>query len=196
MSTATNTNTTTQSTGEDATATAKTTTATTTNSTTIRQASVKASNVNVSQSSAANSRSNTTVMNSHATATQNGQTTVVGHHRGFSQPTVTVATSSTGGDPWFLQSTGHQMPPTAPLRHNKRPAPQPATTGGIPTSINHPNSLLVNSSVIGGGVANNITLQQQFSQSQPHIVAQSANLSAVTSHHNNVVRSIKHVLEI
>lgn len=141
----------------------------------------------LSQSSAANSRANTTVMNSHATATQNGQTTVVGHHRGFSQPTVTVATSSTGGDPWFLQSTGHQMPPTAPLRHNKRPAPQPATAAG---SITNPNNLLVNSGSggigVGGGITSNITLQQQFSQSQPHIVAQSANLSA-TSHHNNVV---------
>ncbi|XP_019890457.2 putative uncharacterized protein DDB_G0277255 isoform X2 [Musca domestica] len=89
--------------------------------------------------------SQTTVMNSHATATQNGgQTTIVGHHRGFSQPTVTVATSSTGGDPWFLQSTGHQMPPTAPLRHNKRPAPQPVTAAaGGP---NNPNSLLANNS--------------------------------------------------
>ncbi|XP_019890456.2 homeobox protein 5 isoform X1 [Musca domestica] len=159
--------------------------------------------------------SQTTVMNSHATATQNGgQTTIVGHHRGFSQPTVTVATSSTGGDPWFLQSTGHQMPPTAPLRHNKRPAPQPVTAAaGGP---NNPNSLLANNSVsggigggggsignIGGGgvgglagigvgvggvpiIASNITLQQQFSQSQPHIVAQSGNLSSASSHHNNV----------
>ncbi|XP_073841385.1 C-terminal Src kinase isoform X2 [Musca autumnalis] len=91
---------------------------------------------------AINNHSNTPVMNSHATATQNGgQTTIVGHHRGFSQPTVTVATSNTGGDPWFLQSTGHQMPPTAPLRHNKRPAPQPVTAAaGGP---NNPNSLLV-----------------------------------------------------
>ncbi|XP_061393694.1 serine-rich adhesin for platelets [Musca vetustissima] len=97
-----------------------------------------------------NSSSKTTVMNSHATATQNGgQTTIVGHHRGFSQPTVTVATSSTGGDPWFLQSTGHQMPPTAPLRHNKRPAPQPVTAaagGGLGGGPNNPNSLLANNS--------------------------------------------------
>lgn len=131
--------------------------------------------------------SNNTVMNSHVTAAQNGQTTVVGHHRGFSQPTVTVAASNTGGDPWFLQSTGHQMPPTAPLRHNKRPAPQPTTVGGGGgggiTTATHPNNLLVNSSV-GGGVGSNITLQQQFSQSQPHIVAQTAQL---TTHHNNVV---------
>ncbi|XP_075146323.1 C-terminal Src kinase [Haematobia irritans] len=150
-----------------------------------------------SQSKAANSHANTTVMNSHATATQNGQTTVVGHHRGFSQPTVTVAASSTGGDPWFLQSTGHQMPPTAPLRHNKRPAPQPATAAGT----TNPNAALLinnsgNSGIGGGGISSsggggggvitsNITLQQQFSQSQPHIVAQSANLST-TSHHNNV----------
>lgn len=119
-------------------------------------------------------------MNSHVTAAQNGQTTVVGHHRGFSQPTVTVAASNTGGDPWFLQSTGHQMPPTAPLRHNKRPAPQPSTTGGI--SATHPNNLLVNSS--GGGAIVGVTLQQQFSQSQPHIVAQTTQLS---THHNSVV---------
>ncbi|XP_013111387.2 serine-rich adhesin for platelets [Stomoxys calcitrans] len=149
----------------------------------------------LSQPSAAHCNANTTVMNSHATATQNGQTTVVGHHRGFSQPTVTVATSSTGGDPWFLQSTGHQMPPTAPLRHNKRPAPQPATAAGT----TNPNNLLINNSGVGSGsgvggggggssggiITSNITLQQQFSQSQPHIVAQSANLST-TSHHNNV----------
>ncbi|XP_055850132.1 uncharacterized protein LOC129914768 [Episyrphus balteatus] len=100
------------------------------------------------------------IMNSHATATQAlnlqstaGQTSVVGHHRGFSQPSV-VANSA--GDPWFLQSTGHQMPPTAPIRHNKRPAPQPGTGG----------------SYIAGGISVNSALlqQQQLSQSQPHIV--------------------------
>ncbi|TMW52386.1 hypothetical protein DOY81_002553 [Sarcophaga bullata] len=168
------------------------------------QTETKAINCYVTtQSSAitANIRSNNSVMNSHVTAAQNGQTTVVGHHRGFSQPTVTVATSNTGGDPWFLQSTGHQMPPTAPLRHNKRPAPQPSATGGGLTTATHPHNLLGNSSGgggassgtiggsvgtavvgIGGGVTNNITLQQQFSQSQPHIVAQTTQLS---THHNN-----------
>lgn len=66
------------------------------------------------------------VMNSHAPALNlqaTGQTVVVGHHRGFSQPS-----SATSGDPWFLQtSTSHPMPPTAPARHNKRPAPQPGS---------------------------------------------------------------------
>ncbi|XP_037820998.1 tyrosine-protein kinase CSK isoform X2 [Lucilia sericata] len=141
-------------------------------------------------------------MNSHVTAAQNGQTTVVGHHRGFSQPTVTVAASNTGGDPWFLQSTGHQMPPTAPLRHNKRPAPQPTSTGGGITATTHPNNLLGNSSGgvgvgVGGGVGN-ITLQQQFSQSQPHIVAQTTQLSThhnnVNPHHHNAIHLSSHAL--
>ncbi|XP_002017093.2 uncharacterized protein LOC6591741 [Drosophila persimilis] len=112
-----------------------------------------------------------TAMNSHATATQNGQTTVVGHHRGFSQPSVTVAaaataTGSTSGDPWFLQTTGHQMPPTAPLRHNKRPAPQPNVAG-----------------IVGGGtgaVGAVLLHQQQLSQSQPHIVPPS-----IPPHHHH-----------
>ncbi|KAL9873405.1 LOW QUALITY PROTEIN: C-terminal Src kinase [Glossina fuscipes fuscipes] len=125
-------------------------------------------------------RSNKSVMNSHVTAAQNGQTTVVGHHRGFSQPSVAVA-ASTAGDPWFLQSTGHQMPPTAPLRHNKRPAPQPQTTGGsvaVNVATSNPNNILINAT------STNIALQQQLSQSQPHIVAPPTNLS--THHHNNV----------
>ncbi|XP_067647319.1 uncharacterized protein Csk isoform X2 [Eurosta solidaginis] len=118
---------------------------------------------------------NNKVMNSHVTATQHsGQTTVVGHHRGFSQPSVTVATNS-AGDPWFLQSTGHQMPPTAPLRHNKRPAPQPnhAAGGGIGVGG------LVNAGV--GNVGIGLLHQQALSQSQPHIVA--PNLPP--HHHNN-----------
>ncbi|XP_034661118.1 uncharacterized protein LOC117896756 isoform X1 [Drosophila subobscura] len=110
-----------------------------------------------------------TAMNSHATATQNGQTTVVGHHRGFSQPSVTVAaaatsTGSTSGDPWFLQTTGHQMPPTAPLRHNKRPAPQPNVAGGT----------------AGSAVGAVLLHQQQLSQSQPHIVPPS-----IPPHHHH-----------
>ncbi|XP_022216318.2 tyrosine-protein kinase Abl [Drosophila obscura] len=112
-----------------------------------------------------------TAMNSHATATQNGQTTVVGHHRGFSQPSVTVAaaataTGSTSGDPWFLQTTGHQMPPTAPLRHNKRPAPQPNAVAGGGTA--------------GTAVGAVLLHQQQLSQSQPHIVPPS-----IPPHHHH-----------
>ncbi|KAH8381996.1 hypothetical protein KR009_001323 [Drosophila setifemur] len=114
-------------------------------------------------------------MNSHATATQNGQTTIVGHHRGFSQPSVTVAASATAagsnaGDPWFLQTTGHQMPPTAPLRHNKRPAPQP-------------NAVLVGSAsgnAAGSAVGAVLLHQQQLSQSQPHIVPPS-----IPPHHHH-----------
>ncbi|XP_016998927.2 tyrosine-protein kinase CSK isoform X2 [Drosophila takahashii] len=113
-------------------------------------------------------------MNSHATATQNGQTTVVGHHRGFSQPSVTVAaaaaTGSTAGDPWFLQTTGHQMPPTAPLRHNKRPAPQPNAVLGAVASGPSANSAV-------GAV---LLHQQQLSQSQPHIVPPS-----IPPHHHH-----------
>ncbi|XP_032577378.1 uncharacterized protein LOC6606797 isoform X1 [Drosophila sechellia] len=113
-------------------------------------------------------------MNSHATATQNGQTTVVGHHRGFSQPSVTVAaaatTGSTAGDPWFLQTTGHQMPPTAPLRHNKRPAPQPNVVLGAGSSGAAPGSAV-------GAV---LLHQQQLSQSQPHIVPPS-----IPPHHHH-----------
>ncbi|XP_031635662.1 tyrosine-protein kinase CSK isoform X2 [Contarinia nasturtii] len=62
-------------------------------------------------------------MNSHAVNLQASghQSVVVGHHRGFSQP----STVTTGGDPWFLQA--HEMPPTAPARHHKRPAPQPGS---------------------------------------------------------------------
>ncbi|XP_017083729.2 tyrosine-protein kinase CSK isoform X2 [Drosophila eugracilis] len=113
-------------------------------------------------------------MNSHATATQNGQTTVVGHHRGFSQPSVTVAataaTGSTAGDPWFLQTTGHQMPPTAPLRHNKRPAPQPNTVLGAGAT----------GTTSGSAVGAVLLHQQQLSQSQPHIVPPS-----IPPHHHH-----------
>lgn len=62
-------------------------------------------------------------MNSHVSPINlqsPGQTVVVSHHRGFSQPS-----SANTGDPWFLQSS-HQMAPTAPARH-KRPAPQPGS---------------------------------------------------------------------
>lgn len=99
-------------------------------------------------------------MNTHATTALNlqtsGQTSVVGHHRGFSQPT-----AANTGDPWFLQSTGHQMPPTAPARQHKRPAPQPGNV--IPMS-------------------SGLLQQQQHSQSQPHIVPPS-----VPPHQNNVI---------
>lgn len=121
-------------------------------------------------------------MNSHATATQalnlqsSGQT--VGHHRGFSQPSV-VANSA--GDPWFLQSTGHQMPPIAPTRHNKRPAPQPVAIGvgnasgssALMTGVS--GAVPVNSGIL-------LQQQQQLSQSQPHIVPPS-----IPPHQNNVV---------
>lgn len=86
-------------------------------------------------------------MNSHAVNLQTSghQSVVVGHHRGFSQP----STVNTGGDPWFLQA--HEMPPTAPSRHHKRPAPQPG-------SILHNNN------------NNNVGSQSshQLSQSQHH----------------------------
>lgn len=91
------------------------------------------------------------VMNSHAAAINlqsSGQSVVgSGHHRGFSQPSATTVTSSSTtsnssisstADPWFLQSSAassatsisssvhpNPMPPTAPLRQHKRPAPQP-----------------------------------------------------------------------
>ncbi|KAH8307764.1 hypothetical protein KR044_012910 [Drosophila immigrans] len=111
-------------------------------------------------------------MNSHATATQNGQTTVVGHHRGFSQPSVAAAAASggTAGDPWYLQATGHQMPPTAPLRHNKRPAPQPNSMGvGVGIGVG-----------VGAGSASLLQHQHQLSQSQPHIVPPS-----IPPHHHH-----------
>lgn len=92
-------------------------------------------------------------MNSHAVNLQTSghQSVVVGHHRGFSQP----STVTSGGDPWFLQA--HEMPPTAPARHhknvtNKRPAPQPGC------SILHNNN---NNNV--GSQSN-----QQLSQLQHH----------------------------
>lgn len=72
-------------------------------------------------------------MNSHASPINlqsSGQTVVVGHHRGFSQPS-----SSNAGDPWFLQSS-HQMPPTAPTRQNKRPTAQ--SSGSILQNAQHP----------------------------------------------------------
>ncbi|XP_039950787.1 serine-rich adhesin for platelets [Bactrocera tryoni] len=137
--------------------------------------------------------SNKKVMHSHATATQHsGQTTVVGHHRGFSQPSVTVAANS-AGDPWFLQSTGHQMPPTAPLRHNKRPAPQPNHSNsvggaglGIGVGVGTGGGGIAGAGSIGlansSGVGANLLHQQQLSQSQPHIVPP----NIPPHHHNNV----------
>lgn len=112
-------------------------------------------------------------MNSHATATQNGQSTVVGHHRGYSQPSsiaaaaATAASGGTAGDPWYLQATGHQMPPTAPLRHNKRPAPQPNSMGVVGVGV-------------GVGAAATLLHQQQLSQSQPHIMPPS-----IPPHHHH-----------
>ncbi|XP_053690959.1 tyrosine-protein kinase Fer [Sabethes cyaneus] len=71
-------------------------------------------------------------MNSHTAAINlqsSGQTAVVTHHRGFSSTVVAAANSAASGDcPWFMP---HQMPPTAPARQHKRPAPQPGT-GGVP----------------------------------------------------------------
>lgn len=102
-------------------------------------------------------------MNSHATATHalnlqasTAQPVVgVGHHRNYSQPSVGGASgagTNTSGDPWFLQSTGNQIqiPPQAPLRHNKRLAPQP----------------------LGGSIL--LQQAQHHSQSQPHIAIPTA----------------------
>lgn len=80
-------------------------------------------NKNQQQQKTLRRKSTTDVMNSHASAINlqsSGQTAVVGHHRGFSQ--VSSAVQNSTDCPWFLP---HQMPPTAPVRHNKRPAPQP-----------------------------------------------------------------------
>uniref|UniRef100_A0AAG5CTH9 Tyrosine-protein kinase n=1 Tax=Anopheles atroparvus TaxID=41427 RepID=A0AAG5CTH9_ANOAO len=73
-------------------------------------------------------------MNSHTAAINlqhpgTGQTAVVGHHRGFSSTVVAAANSAAASAtdcPWFMP---HQMPPTAPARQHKRPAPQPG--GGV-----------------------------------------------------------------
>lgn len=64
-------------------------------------------------------------MNSH-TAALNLQSS---GHRGF--PQVSSTTGNTSECPWFMSP--HQMPPTAPARQHKRPAPQPGvlTTGGV-----------------------------------------------------------------
>ncbi|XP_058824972.1 uncharacterized protein LOC131685336 isoform X2 [Topomyia yanbarensis] len=72
-------------------------------------------------------------MNSHTAAINlqsSGQTAVVSHHRGFSSTVVAAANSAASGDcPWFMP---HQIPPTAPARQHKRPAPQPGGVG-VPT---------------------------------------------------------------
>lgn len=97
-------------------------------------------------------------MNSHATSINlqsSGQTVVVGHHRGYSQPS-----STNSGDPWFLQSTAHPAPPTAPARQHKRPAPQP--TG---QSIQHSTSNLLQPS------QQSIQLQLQPQQNATNIVS-------------------------
>lgn len=72
-------------------------------------------------------------MNSHTAAINlqsSGQTAVVGggHHRGFPSSVVSSTTTTTDDCPWFMQP-GHQlqMPPTAPTRQHKRPAPQPVS---------------------------------------------------------------------
>lgn len=80
-----------------------------------------------------NSTGSVGVMNSHALNLQTSghQAVAVGHHRGFSQP----STANTG-DPWFLQ-TAHEMPPTAPTRQHKRPAPQPGSLIHTNGPVNH-----------------------------------------------------------
>ncbi|KAL5274667.1 CSK family protein [Megaselia abdita] len=130
-------------------------------------------------------------MSSHVTATQalnlqssSGQPSVVGvgHHRNYSQPSVgggaSGSSSTTPGDPWFLQSTGHQMqiPPQAPLRHNKRLAPQP----------------------VGGSILLQQT-QHHHSQSQPHIgitTAMSTVIPFTTSNHHQLQKSAQNLHQI
>lgn len=129
-------------------------------------------------------------MSSHATATHalhnlqtSGQTSAVGHHRGYSQPSVTVATNS-AGDPWFLQSTGHQMPPTAPLRHNKRPAPQPSGISGIAGG----------SANVAAAITDGLLHQQQLSQSQPHIVPPNIPPHQNNNPHTSAIHLSSHAL--
>lgn len=62
-------------------------------------------------------------MNSH-TAALNLQSS---GHRGF--PQVTSTTGNSSECPWFMSP--HQMPPTAPARQHKRPAPQPGVLTGV-----------------------------------------------------------------
>lgn len=96
-----------------------------------------------------NSTGSVEVMNSHAVNTgHHHQSVVVGHHRGFSQPSTV---NHTTGDPWFLQA--HEMPPTAPARHHKRPAPQPGL---------HNNNISNNNNNVGS------QSNHQLSQSQHH----------------------------
>lgn len=104
-------------------------------------------------------------MNSHAVNLQTSghQSVVVGHHRGFSQP----STVTSGGDPWFLQA--HEMPPTAPARHHKRPAPQPGSilhnnnNNNVGSQSNHQLSQLQHHHSAVSVVALNLTrLSVQF----------------------------------
>lgn len=96
-----------------------------------------------------NSTGSVEVMHSHAVNLQTSghQSVVVGHHRGYSQP----STVNTSGDPWFLQA--HEMPPTAPARHHKRPAPQPG-------SILHNN----NNNNVGSQSSHQLSQSQQQHQ--------------------------------
>lgn len=119
------------------------------------------------------------VMNSHAPSIniQGGQSVVVvGHHRGFSQPS-----SNSSADPWFLQTTSsstnnaaaaassHQMAPTAPARQHKRPAPQP------------------------GLMAQNSQLQQQQQQQSQSNLHDPSSVAA-PHHPVNIVRSRRNLI--
>ncbi|XP_055611513.1 tyrosine-protein kinase CSK isoform X2 [Uranotaenia lowii] len=110
-------------------------------------------------------------MNSHTAAINlqsSGQTAVVGHHRGFSSTVVAAANSAASGDcPWFMP---HQMPPTAPARQHKRPAPQPGggNGGGGPVPNNAGPGLMQPPQFINPPPAPNQQQQQSQNQQPQH----------------------------
>lgn len=98
-------------------------------------------------------------MNSH-TAALNLQSS---GHRGF--PQVASTTGNTSECPWFMSP--HQMPPTAPARQHKRPAPQPGGGGGVLTGIS--------------GSGNGILIQATPSSAQqqtPSTISQNTNITS------------------
>lgn len=77
------------------------------------------------------------IMNSNTAAQQTNSFLPPATHQSHHRFNSTGGTSNEG--PWLLQSQVQQMPPTAPLRQHKRPAPQP----GMSSSQTQLNQLSV-----------------------------------------------------
>lgn len=124
-------------------------------------------------------------MNSH-TAALNLQSA---GHRGF--PQVTSTTGNSSECPWFMSP--HQMPPTAPARQHKRPAPQPGgggvLSGGVLGGGGGANGILIQSTpspTTAQQVASTISQNTNITSTGPPITHPHPPVSAILGHNNAI----------